>query len=59
MRIKPGDPEWTTQIATRQSSIIASMLSTTARIDEARLRGRGANRISEILEAIKTEEERR
>jgi hypothetical protein len=55
MKIKPGDENWTPQIATRQASIIASMLSTAARIDEARLRGRGKNKIGEILAAIQKE----
>lgn len=55
MKIKPGEDNWTPQIATRQASIIASMLSTTARIDEARLRGRGKNKVAEILAAIEAE----
>lgn len=55
MKIKPGDDAFTPQVLTRQASIIASMLSTTARIDEARLRGRGKNKIDEILKAIQAE----
>lgn len=58
MRIKPGDEGWTPQLATRQASIMASVFSTTARIDEARLRGRGKDKFDEILRAIKDERER-
>jgi len=55
MRIKPGDDNFSPQVLTRQASIISSMLSTTARIDEARLRGKGRDKISEILKAIADE----
>lgn len=55
MRIKPGDDNFSPQVLTRQASIIASMLSTTARIDEARLRGRKGDKIKEILQAIEAE----
>ena len=52
MNIKPGDENFGPQVLTRQASIIASMLSTTARIDEARLRGLKKNRLDELLEEI-------
>jgi len=55
MRIKPGDENFTPQVLTRQASIISSVLSTTARIDEQRLRGRGRDRFDEIMKAIKAE----
>lgn len=51
-----GDPNFDKQILTRQASIIASVLSTTARIDEARLRGRVRNKVDEILTAIRAEQ---
>lgn len=53
MRIKPGDENFDKQVLTRQASIIASVLSTTARIDEARLKGRGRDRVSELLDEIR------
>lgn len=53
MKIKPGDENFDKQVLTRQASIIASVLSTTARIDEARLRGRGRDRINELLDEVK------
>ena len=53
MRLKPGDEGWTTQTMTRQASIISSVLTTTARIDEQRLRGRGRDKLNEILQEIR------
>lgn len=53
MKIKPGDDNFDKQVLTRQASIIASVLSTTARIDEARLKGRGRDRVAELLGEIR------
>ena len=56
MNLKPGDENFSDKVMARQTSIISSMMSTTARVDEARLRGRGKDRVQEILAAIKAEE---
>ena len=48
-----GDPFFDSKVMARQTSIISSALSTTARIDEARLRGAGRNKVSELLEELK------
>lgn len=64
MRLKPqhtctacghedGDPNFDKQILTRQASIVASVLSTTARIDEAKLKGKGRDKVSELLDEIR------
>jgi hypothetical protein len=43
------------KLMARQTSIVSAVLSTTARIDEARLRGRGKDKVHEILKAIEAE----
>ena len=48
-----GNPGWTPQVLTRQASIVSSVLTTTARIDEARLRGRGKDKINELLSELR------
>lgn len=53
MRIKPGDEGWDKQVLTRQASIVASVLSTTARIDEAKLKGGAKDRVKELLDEIR------
>lgn len=53
MRIKPGDELYDKQVLTRQVSIIASALTTTARINEAQLKGRGRDKVSELLAEIR------
>ncbi len=53
MRIKPGDELYDKQVLTRQVSIIASALTTTARINEAQLKGRGRDRVKELLDELR------
>ncbi len=48
-----GDPNFDKQILTRQASIVASVLSTTARIDEAKLKGGAKDRVKELLDEIR------
>jgi hypothetical protein len=48
-----GDENFDRQVLTRQASIIVSMLSTTAKIDEARLKGRGKDRVHDLLEELR------
>lgn len=48
-----GDPNFDKQILTRQASIVASVLSTTARIDEARLKGGQRDKVKELLDELK------
>ena len=48
-----GNEQFDSKIMARQASIIASVLSTTARIDEARLRGKGRNKVNELLEELR------
>lgn len=43
------------KLMARQTSIVSAVLSTTARIDEARLRGRGRDKVADILKAIEAE----
>ena len=56
MRIEPDHPKFT-EVLTRQSSVIASVLSATARITPGRLRGQEADHMDEVLETIKAQKE--
>lgn len=53
MRIKPGDELYDKQVLTRQVSIIASALTTTARINEAQLKGRGVDKVKQLLDELR------
>lgn len=54
LKLDPDHKDFAKLMA-RQTSIVSAVLSTTARIDEARLRGRNRDKTKEILEAIAAE----
>lgn len=56
MKLKPGDPAYTDRVMARQTSIVASIMSTTAKVNDSTLRGKGRDRLAEILGAIAAEE---
>lgn len=56
MRLDPDHPKFT-EILTRQSSVIASVLSATARVTPGRLRGQEVNHMDEIVEVVKTQKQ--
>jgi hypothetical protein len=54
MRLDEDHPKFT-EVLTRQSSVIASVLSATARITPGRLRGQEADHMDEIIKIVQAQ----